>query len=116
MWRRRRLLSRRCACMTYTVAESSPPPGAASSAGAARAGNAPEPMRGNEGAHIVGPANPARQAEEPFTMAPPSTGHGTLPNMKWSFPDSNVRIEEGGWARETTVRELPLKAVAGVEM
>lgn len=34
-----------------------------------------------------------------------------------SFTDSHVRIEEGGWARETTVRELPTsKELAGVNM
>jgi len=34
-----------------------------------------------------------------------------------SFTDSHVRLEEGGWARETTVRELPTsKELAGVNM
>lgn len=34
-----------------------------------------------------------------------------------SFTDSHVRMEEGGWARETTVRELPTsKELAGVNM
>jgi hypothetical protein len=37
--------------------------------------------------------------------------------MKWSFTDSHMRLEEGGWARETTVRELPTsKELAGVNM
>jgi oxalate decarboxylase family bicupin protein len=27
--------------------------------------------------------------------------------MRWSFTDSHIRIEEGGWTRQTTVRELP---------
>jgi oxalate decarboxylase len=31
-----------------------------------------------------------------------------MPNLKWSFADSHIRIEEGGWAREATVRELPI--------
>jgi oxalate decarboxylase family bicupin protein len=40
-----------------------------------------------------------------------------MPNMKWSFTDSHMRLEEGGWARETTVRELPTsKEIAGVNM
>jgi oxalate decarboxylase len=40
-----------------------------------------------------------------------------MPNLKWSFADSHIRIEEGGWARETTIRELPIsKAMAGVNM
>jgi oxalate decarboxylase/phosphoglucose isomerase-like protein (cupin superfamily) len=34
-----------------------------------------------------------------------------------SFTDSHMRLEEGGWARETTVRELPTsKELAGVNM
>jgi oxalate decarboxylase len=75
------------------------------------------PKRGNDGADIVGPSNKTREAQEPFTVAPPRTDHGTLPNMKWSFADSHMRLEEGGWARETTVRELPVsKEMAGVNM
>ncbi|KAK5242076.1 hypothetical protein LTR40_005955 [Exophiala xenobiotica] len=37
--------------------------------------------------------------------------------MKSSFADSHTRIEEGGWARRTTVRELPTSIeLAGVDM
>lgn len=37
--------------------------------------------------------------------------------MRWSFADSHIRIEEGGWTRETTVRELGTsKELAGVNM
>lgn len=75
------------------------------------------PIKEGEGADIVGLSNPARQAEEPFTIAPPQTDHGTMPNMKWSFTDSHMRLEEGGWARQTTICELPVsKAMAGVNM
>lgn len=77
----------------------------------------PQPVRGTDGADILGPTNPARQAEEPFTTLPPKTDHGTMPNLKWSFTDSHMRLEEGGWARQTTVRELPIStAMAGVNM
>ncbi|MCF4128084.1 oxalate decarboxylase family bicupin [Methylobacterium sp. SyP6R] len=77
----------------------------------------PQPVRGKDGADILGPTNPARQAEEPFTTRPPTTDHGTMPNLKWSFTDSHMRLEEGGWARQTTVRELPIStAMAGVNM
>ncbi|AWN46200.1 oxalate decarboxylase [Methylobacterium terrae] len=75
------------------------------------------PIRGKDGADILGPTNPARQAEEPFTTRPPKTDHGTMPNLKWSFTDSHMRLEEGGWARQTTTRELPIStAMAGVNM
>ena len=76
-----------------------------------------EPIRGHEGADIVGPRNIGREQQNPFTVRPPSSDHGTMPNLKWSFADSHMRIEEGGWARETTARELPIsKTMAGVNM
>jgi len=37
--------------------------------------------------------------------------------MRWSFADSHIRIEEGGWTRQTTIRELPTSVeIAGVNM
>lgn len=61
--------------------------------------------------------NPSRQAEQPDRIKPPSTDRGTLPNLKWSFCDSHNRVSEAGWARQTTVRELPASPnVAGVNM
>ncbi|HEY4832483.1 MAG TPA: oxalate decarboxylase family bicupin [Waddliaceae bacterium] len=76
-----------------------------------------QPINGNLGASIIGPSNPSREAENPDILVPPRTDHGTLPNLKWSFADSHMRLEEGGWARETTVRELPSSPkIAGVNM
>ena len=54
----------------------------------------------------MGPRNRARERQNPDLIRPPSTDHGAIPNMRWSFADSHIRIEEGGWTRETTVREL----------
>jgi oxalate decarboxylase len=80
-------------------------------------GDEREPKRGEKGANIVGPRNSAREAQEPYTLRPPATDHGSMPNLKWSFADSHMRLENGGWARETTVRELPIaKDLAGVNM
>ncbi|CAO4177670.1 oxalate decarboxylase family bicupin [Methylorubrum populi] len=91
--------------------------GVALGAGSARAAQEPQPVEGDRGAPILGPRNAAREAEDPFTVAPPKTDHGTLPNLKWSFADSHMRLEKGGWARQTTIRELPVsKAMAGVNM
>ena len=68
----------------------------------------PEPIRGTEGAPIIGPSNPAREAESPSRLAPPKTDHGTLPNLKWSFADCHNRLQPGGWARQTTGREMQI--------
>ena len=38
----------------------------------------------------------------------PSTDNGTLPNLKWSFADCHNRLQPGGWARQTTGRELQI--------
>jgi oxalate decarboxylase len=77
----------------------------------------PQPISGKLGASIIGPSNPAREAENPDTLAPPPTDRGTLPNLRWSFTDSHMRLGEGGWARQTTTRELPIsKDIAAVNM
>jgi hypothetical protein len=47
---------------------------------------------GGEGANIVGPRNAAREKQDPFTVHPPASDHGTMPNLKWSFADSHIRI------------------------
>jgi oxalate decarboxylase family bicupin protein len=66
---------------------------------------------------MLGPQNRARQRQNPDMIRPPSTDHGNMPNMRWSFADSHIRIEEGGWTRQTTIRELPTsKELAGVNM
>jgi oxalate decarboxylase len=67
----------------------------------------PEPVRGNEGAPILGPTNPAREAQSPDRLRPPPTDSGTLPTLRWSFADSHVKMREGGWSRQTTQREIP---------
>lgn len=76
-----------------------------------------EPISGKFGATIMGPSNVSREIENPDVLVPPRTDHGTLPNLKWSFADSHMRLEEGGWARQTTIRELPISStIAGVNM
>ncbi|KAI0544690.1 oxalate decarboxylase family bicupin [Xylaria curta] len=66
----------------------------------------PLPYRNGLGASVLGPWNWERSRQNPDLVRPPSTDHGDMKNMRWSFADSHVRIEEGGWTRQTTVREL----------
>lgn len=78
---------------------------------------APEPIRNGVGANILGPRNVPREAENPDVIMPPPTDHGTVPNLRWSFADSRMRLEEGGWARQTTLREFGIaREIAGVNM
>jgi oxalate decarboxylase len=76
-----------------------------------------QPVKGELGAPIIGPTNPEREAQNPDTLAPPTTDHGNLANLRWSFADSHNHMTEGGWGRQTTIRELPISTqVAGVNM
>jgi len=78
---------------------------------------APEPIEGKRGAPILGPRNPERAAQNPDILQPPSTDHGALPNLRFSFADAHVKMREGGWSREVTKRELPVATtIAGVNM
>jgi oxalate decarboxylase len=77
----------------------------------------PEPRRPGRGGTNPGPSNPARARQNPDLIAPPATDHGTLPNLRFSFDDSHIRLESGGWTRQVTVRELGIsKNIAGVNM
>ncbi len=76
-----------------------------------------KPIRGEEGGSILGPKNPDREAQNSEILSPPATDYGTFPNLRWSFADSHMRLEKGGWARETTIRELPSSPeIAAVNM
>jgi oxalate decarboxylase len=76
-----------------------------------------EPIRGNDGASILGPRNEPVERENPDLLSPPLTDSGTVPNLKFSFAAAHNRLLPGGWAREVTVRELPIATeLAGVNM
>ena len=80
-------------------------------------GDAPEPVRGHDGAPVLGPRNVPVERENPDVLDPPPTDSGTVPNLKFSFAAAHNRLLPGGWAREVTVRELPVaKELAGVNM
>jgi hypothetical protein len=74
--------------------------------------NAPQPIRGNLGAPILGPRNVPLERENPNLLASPATDAGTIPNLKFSFAAARNRLLSGGWAREVTVRELPTQDFA----
>jgi oxalate decarboxylase len=75
------------------------------------------PISGERGASILGPRNPALEAENPSLLLPPETDAGTIPNLKFGYAQARNRVLSGGWGREITTRELPIaKELAGVNM
>ncbi|MHA6165968.1 oxalate decarboxylase [Bacillus mojavensis] len=77
----------------------------------------PQPIRGDKGATVKIPRNIERDRQNPDMLVPPETDHGTVENMKFSFSDTHNRLEKGGYAREVTVRELPISEnLASVNM
>jgi oxalate decarboxylase len=90
---------------------------AASVASAQNGGPIPQPQRLGNGGTDPGPRNLSRDRQNPDLIVPPSTDHGTLPNLRFSFSDAHMRLESGGWTRQVTVRELGIATkIAGVNM
>lgn len=80
-------------------------------------GDLKQPIVGTKGADIVGPRNPAVEGQNPDILIPPASDHGGMPNLKFPFAMAHNRLEDGGWAREVTCRELgSLKELAIVNM
>jgi oxalate decarboxylase len=76
-----------------------------------------QPRRPGHGGTDPGPHNPERDRQNPDIFVPPSTDHGTLPNLRFSFSDAHMRLETGGWTRQVTQRELGIATtLAGVNM
>jgi oxalate decarboxylase len=76
-----------------------------------------EPISEDRGASILGPRNLPLVRENPDMLASPYTDAGTIPNLKFSFANARNRLATGGWAREVTVRELPIStSLAGVNI
>src|SRR3982075_1034507 len=91
--------------------------GLLTTATAANAQSVPQTQRPGHGGTDPGPRNLVRDKQNPHLLVPPSTDHGTLPNLRFSFSDAHMRLETGGWTRQVTVRELGIsKNIAGVNM
>ena len=64
-----------------------------------------------------GPENRPLLAQNPSSNTPPSTDHGDIGPIWYSFDLARKRVEEGGWTHQVTQRELPpSKDIAGVNM
>ncbi|MFN8661308.1 MAG: cupin domain-containing protein [Thermomicrobiales bacterium] len=79
--------------------------------------NLPGPESGPLGGPQQGPRDVMRQRQNPDLLIPPRTDSGTMPNLRFSFADSHVRLQPGGWTNEVTQRELPIATeISGVQM
>ena len=79
--------------------------------------DAPQPIRGGKGATDPGARNVELDLQNPDVFTPPETDAGNIPNLKFPFAMAHNRLEDGGWAREVTVRELPAaESLAAVNM
>lgn len=76
-----------------------------------------QPIRGKDGADIIGPRNIDAEKLNPDVLLPPKTDNGGIPNLKFPFAMAHNRLEDGGWAREVTQREMgAMKEMAIVNM
>ncbi|MED5019746.1 oxalate decarboxylase family bicupin [Paenibacillus chibensis] len=80
--------------------------------------NIPQPIRSDgAGGPDWGPRDVMRDLENPDMFVPTATDAGLLPNLKFSFSDTHMKLNRGGWSREVTVLELPVATtLAGVNM
>lgn len=78
----------------------------------------PAAIKGNpRSSNDPGPKDPVLSSQFPDSELPPSTDSGDVPNFWFPFAQANRRMQDGGWARQVTVEDLPIaKTVAGVDM
>src|SRR3984957_7426276 len=80
-------------------------------------GAKPYPTKDDRSASAPGPGNAAIDEQNPDSFLPPQTDAGGVQTFKYPFGISHKRMQEGGWSREVTVRELAVsKSIAGVDM
>jgi oxalate decarboxylase len=77
----------------------------------------PYPTKDDRSASAPGPGNTQIDAQNPDSFFPPRTDAGGVQTFKYPFGLSHKRMQEGGWSREVTIRELAVsKTIAGVDM
>jgi oxalate decarboxylase len=65
----------------------------------------------------IGKDNAAIYDQNPDSVMPPATDHGSLPSFKYPFELAHKRIQPGGWTRQVTVADLHIStSIAGVQM
>ncbi len=66
----------------------------------------PYPTKNDRSASAPGPGNPPLDDQNPDSFLPPPTDAGGVQTFKYPLGISHKRMQEGGWSREVTVREL----------
>ena len=78
---------------------------------------APYQQKSNRSSSDPGPTNAPLDAANPDSNSPPITDAGGVQTFKYPFSFAHKRMQEGGWSREVTQRELAVsKTLAGVDM
>ena len=71
----------------------------------------------DQSASNPGPENRGQAALSPDSETPPPTDHGDTPTFWYSFALARRRTQEGGWARQVNVKDLPISTeMAAVNM
>lgn len=77
----------------------------------------PQPRKGDRGGKFWGAENPDVSRQNLDFLVPPDIDKGTMPSLKFPYAMTHTRVEDGGWSREVTSREMPeAKTIAGVNM
>ncbi|EKG22530.1 Cupin RmlC-type [Macrophomina phaseolina MS6] len=61
-----------------------------------------------KGGPLLGGTNKQVDLDNPSNLGAACTDSGVVPNLKWRFSDSHVKLSNGGWTREQVVTDLPL--------
>ena len=65
----------------------------------------------------IGSENETLDSQNADSVTPPPTDHGNVEPFKYPFAFSHRKTQEGGWARQVTIDDLPVsKTIAGVDM
>ena len=84
---------------------------------AAQDQRSPYPVKGDKSSSAPGPGNSVLDLQNPDSFLPPQSDAGGVQTFKYPFGIAHKRMQEGGWSREVTVRELAVsKSIAGVDM
>ncbi|KAH9843579.1 oxalate decarboxylase [Rhodofomes roseus] len=77
----------------------------------------PQPIRGQLGGTILAQQNIPLQEQNPDLLAPPTTDNNAIPNVKWPFSLSPMRLYTGGYVRQQNINQMPVaSSMAGADM